>query len=124
MSALARTPTGDIAIPLAIVTDPATLARNKVIDQFNLWQGEWFADQLQGFPWVQRVFAGKRLSMTQLRSLLHRSILQAPGVISVTDLVLTKNAAGAVNYVFEAMLNTGDVVVGGAGAPYLVPGNA
>jgi hypothetical protein len=125
VSTLARTPTGDLQIPLAIQRDPATLTRSKLVDQFNLWQGEWFLDTTQGFPWIQRVFTGgKSPSLTQLRSLLHSAIMQAPGVVSVTDLVLQANTqTGAVNYSFEAKLATGETILGGAGAPFLVDGS-
>lgn len=126
MSALVRTPSGDVAIPLKIETDRATLTRQKITDQFNLWLGEWFLDTTQGFPWIQRVLGIKNPSLTQLRSLFREAILEAPGVSSVDQLTLSVNpqTRGLSVDALQITLNNGEVLTGGAGQPFRVTGGA
>lgn len=125
MTALARTPTGDIAVPLAIETDPATLTRNKLTDEFNLGQGEWQFDTTQGFPWIQQILGLKGITRTQIRALLEDAILQTPRVVSVDELQFSVNrATGALAYAFQATIDTGEQIAGGSGQPFVVTGSA
>lgn len=125
MSALLRKVTGDIAIPLAIQRDPGKLAAQAIADQFNLWLGEWFLDTTQGFPWVQRILGKTSVNLTQVRGLLRQAILLVPGVIAVEELNVTFDRVNlALAYFASAKLDTGQVVTGGSGVPFVVSGSS
>lgn len=123
MSTLTRTTTGDIALPLSFQRDVATITAQKLQDELNLWQGEWFLDVTQGFPWIQRVLGIKNPSVTQLRALLTQAILETPAIVAVDNLQLTITPGTRhLSYTFTATLDDGTVLTGGPGVPFVVGG--
>ena len=124
MSTLARTPTGDVQIPLSIERDLATLALRKIQDQFGLWLGEWFLDTSIGFPWIPRVLSLKNPSFTEIRALFRQAILLTPGVVSLEALSMSLDPrTRQLEYSFAAKLDSGFTVTGGSGQPFVVDGS-
>lgn len=111
---LARTASGDIAIPMSIVTDVGTITKQKATDCFNLWQGAWFLNKLSGFPWLRilgQPANGKTLA--KFRSLFRNAMLQIPAVVAVQELKATVGKNRQLSYSVKAPLNNGQVLVGG-----------
>lgn len=72
--------------------------------------GEWFLDTSIGFPWFQDVL-GQKLDEGRIRSDVEREALGTPGVVDVSDLVITSPAAREVSVTFNATASTGQVIV-------------
>lgn len=110
----ARTPTGGLAFPMSIVTDPLTLTRQKIQDEFALWLGAWFLDITQGFPWVQRMLGIKNPSVAAIRALLRDTILETPRVIEVIEVAIVFDKVRRnFSAQYAARIDTGAVVAGG-----------
>jgi hypothetical protein len=105
---------------MRVVTDPATIAAHKCANCLALWQGSWFLDLTQGFPWLQKVLGQRSNRLTQIRNLLREAILQVPGVVSVDSISAQIAAQRQLQFSFSATLNTGQQLVGGSGQPFLV----
>ena len=120
---MARTASGDIAIPMSVVNDVGIVSAQKATDSFNLWQGAWFANTLEGFPWLKilgQPANGKTLS--KFRSLFRNALLQVPAVVAVTELAASVGKSRQLAYKVKAPLNNGQILVGGSGAPFIVTG--
>jgi hypothetical protein len=127
MAMFARTAAGDWVLPLTIVTDVGTIAAQKCQDLLNLWQGAWFLNVLEGFPWLQKVLGRKiqASAVNTFRSLMRQTILQVPGVVSIIALQVTLGATNRqLSYTFQAALNNGQILTGGSGIPFIVTGSA
>lgn len=122
----ARTASGDLAIPLKVVTDVGTVTAQKLTDCFNLWQGAWFQDTTIGIPFLQKILGRKTRAATlaRTRSILRQAALEVPAVISVTDLPVSISVNRLLSYSLRAKINTGQVLVGGSGVPFIVTGSA
>jgi len=104
----------DIAIPVRIETDPAKCARIKIQDEFELGAGEWFADTLQGVPYVGPILGTKNPNINAIRALFRSIILGTPGIVAVQEIFVVYNPrARTLSYTFAATLNTGAVIIGG-----------
>lgn len=115
---LARTPSGDIKIPMSVVTDPATLAAQNLSDSLNLWLGSWSFDTSQGMPWLQSILV-KNPNLTRIRMLFRSAILSVPRVVSVDALSFSYDRKTRnLSYYFESKIDTGIVVQGGAGPAF------
>lgn len=114
MTMCARTPDGsDWAVPMSIVTDPATLTEQKIRDEFDLWLGAWAFDITQGMPWLQQILGRKNISKAATNSLFRRALLLTPRVISVLFINVVgpdENRNFALNY--SAKVDTGAIVSG------------
>jgi hypothetical protein len=120
MSTTERTSTGDLVLPRVIVTDPASVALQTILDTLALWQGSWFLDLSAGFPWLQAVLGQKNPNVTLVKGLLQQAILYCPYVVSVTALVFYSAAQRAFAYNFQALLNTGQIITGGSNVAFQV----
>lgn len=121
MSTSARTAAGDLALPRVVVTNPAAVCLQTVIDAFNLWQTEWYLDQTAGFPW-QRILGAKNPNITQIQALIRQQLLAIPGVVAVTATAAFDRARRALTYSFSANLNLGVTITGGSGQAFQVTG--
>ncbi len=125
MSTLARNG-ADIAIPMAVETDPQECARIKIQDQFELGLGEWFIDQTQGVPYVnggsRQVLGVKNPNLGAIRALFRSIILQTPGIVAVQELTVSYDpGTRQLSYSFAAVDDTGALVEGGD-TPFVVGG--
>lgn len=120
MGALARTASGDVALPLRITTDPIAITQNKIQDALGLWLGSWAFDVNQGFPWLTRVFARKNPSIAQTTALIRKAISLLPRVIEVRDAsVAFGSSIRNLAYGMSVRIDTGAVVPVG-GSPFIV----
>ena len=111
-----RTAGGDLVIPRVIVTDRAAVARQKILDGLNLFKGEWFLNQLDGFPWFQSVFGVKLVNATQVAALLRKFLLGVPYVGSVVASSNFDRVRRNFDYNFNAFLTNGLGQLQGAGS--------
>jgi hypothetical protein len=123
VSTFARTAAGDLAQPRVLVTDPAQVALQWIVDALSLWQGEWFLNTDEGTPWLQKVFGTKNPSILQITKVLRQIILSAPYVIDVIASVQFNRVQRQFSYSFKAPLNTGETITGGSGQPFVVTGS-
>lgn len=120
MSTTARTATGDLQLPRVLVTAPAQVALQTILDTFGLWQSSFYLATNQGFPWLQQVLGVKNPNVTLLKGLFEQAILYCPYVASVTAQVFFDAATRAFSYTFRAILNTGEVLTGGSNQAFVV----
>lgn len=105
---------------LSLVTDRATAAAIKLADRFKMWLGEWFLDIRQGVPYIQTVFV-KNPDISAVRQLFRQIILTTPPIVTCNDVQLVYNPQQRqLNYNFAAVTDTGAVITGGDGAPFIV----
>ena len=123
MSTFARTPSGDLQLPRVLVTDPAQVARQTIIDRLSLWQGEWFLDTTSGFPWFQQVLGRKAPNVTRIVKLLRQALLDVPGVVAVAASVAINRQLRTFGYSFVASLDSGVRITGGTGVPTAITGS-
>ncbi len=84
---------GDLAIvggKLQLTSGLESIAQH-VAQKLRLFRGEWPFDLEAGFPYQEVVFV-KRPSLPLIRSLVRQTILEVPGVLSVTEITLTMDA--------------------------------
>lgn len=75
-----------------------------------LFRGEWHLNRRAGFPWLEVVFT-ERPSLLQIRAKLTEMALTIPGVVEVTDVRVTPNAAArTLGGDVVARFDSGDVV--------------
>lgn len=103
----------DIAIPLAIQTDPATVASIQISDALKMGLGEYFADQTQGFPWVQQVLGVKNPVIAAITALIRSAILAIENVATVIDVSVTFSVhTRTFSYTWDAVLADGTTIDG------------
>jgi hypothetical protein len=121
VSTTLRTATGDLALPRVIVTDPAQVARQTILDGLALWQGEWFLDQNAGFVWL--VVLGQKVTNSgQLVSMLRAFLWSVAGVTSVNATATFDRGKRHFSYQYTVGLNTGQQIKGGSGTPAYIVG--
>ena len=76
--------------------------------QLWFWQGEWYLDQLEGFPYYSKVLI-KNPSLENIKELYRKVIIDAPGIARVDRLELEINSATrTLNVTFSATTNDGE----------------
>lgn len=121
MAQLARTSTGDLAFPFAVVTDQATCVVIRLQDRLQLWQGEWYLNTLIGVPYRRVVFAHKNPDLRAVEQMLRQVITTTEGVADITQFTLSLDRANRrLNYTFTALTDTGATITGGSGQPFIV----
>jgi hypothetical protein len=118
-----RSLSGDLQLPRVLVTSIAQVARQQILDGLGLWQGEWFLDQLAGFPWAQRVLGIKNPNVTQIQALLRQFLLSVANVVSVVASATFDVTRRAFSYTYTASLSNGQQLVGGSGQSPTITGS-
>jgi hypothetical protein len=123
MSAFAQTTTGDLDIStgnLRVERGVAQCTAWKLSNLFGFFKGEWFRDTRQGVPWFQYVYVSNP-NLNLISTIFERVIKSAPGVAAITDLTLNFiPAQRQLNASFAALTNTGAILVGGPGPPFII----
>jgi hypothetical protein len=123
MSAFAQTVTGDLDIStgnLRIERDLAQTTAWKLTNLFSFFKGEWFMDTRQGVPYFQYVFITNP-NLPVIGTIFNRVARSAPGVATVRAMNLAFTPRTRfLNASFEAVTNSGAVIVGGPGIPFIV----
>lgn len=108
---------------MAVVTDVATITAQKINDELALVLGEWSFDMTEGFPWQLTLGQKGPNIVAQFRARIRNALLQTPAVVSVVDLSVALNTVTrALTYSAQVLINTGQVLVGGSGQPFVVQG--
>ena len=123
MSSLARTTSGDLDFTthtLVVNTDPVQSAAWDLQDKFGLGLGEWIYDTSQGIPYFS--FLGiKNPPLAGIREMFRQVILSTPPIVSVVELAVTFNRKlRNLAYNFTAKCDTGQVIMGGSGTPFVI----
>lgn len=90
MAALLQTATGDIDLTannFTVVTDLATVVRQKAKDVLTLFQGEWFLDASDGTPWFQLILGIKNPDFSAIKSAIKSRLQGVTGVSTVQDVL-------------------------------------
>ncbi len=124
MSTFLQTPGGDFDFSshnLKLVTDLPTWTAIKLTNRFNFWEGTWYQDIRQGFPYLENILGVVAPNMKIIAQLFKRAILQTPGVDSIQSanvdyLTLTRELS--VN--FMVITTSGVTLTGGLGSPFIV----
>ena len=106
---------GDMVLPRVVVTDFNNVMRQKILDVLQLWQGEWFLNTLDGFPWAQQVLGTKQINAANVGGLITKALLGIQGVATVTASATFNGSTRAFVYTFTAKLNNGAFITGGSG---------
>lgn len=92
-------------------SDIKTIAAQKIQDVLNLFQGEWFLDTTQGFPWFQSVLGQKVPDIGIIHTLFVSKVKTVDHVSDVKDLVFDFDKANRkLTWDFVAVLTTGDTI--------------
>lgn len=124
MSAFLQTHDGDYDFSnhnLKVIKDVATCTAQKLSNRFNFWLAQWYQDIRQGIPYLQNILGVVAPNIGVIAQIFKRVILQTPGVFNVQS--------ASVDYVvgtrqltaeFKAVADTGAILVGGLGSPFIV----
>jgi hypothetical protein len=77
----------DFSKGLQHTPDLPTYVRQKLSENFNFWQGEWFLDTRKGIPYFKHVI-GQKFDRFLLQTLFRRAAVRTHGVGSVEALAL------------------------------------
>lgn len=126
MSTLAQAPDGDLLITngqITIVSDINEALALKLRNKFRLFLGEWFLDTRVGVPWFEAVLV-KAPDLGVIKQIFTQVILGTEGMASVEEMVLDfDNAARELDFTFRALTDSGAIISGGAGQPFIVETN-
>lgn len=106
----AENPTvGDLYLENGTVRLTNTLAETvaqELYIRYKFFQGEWFLDRTQGFPWFQSVL-GIKTPLGVVRQLMLRVLTTCPGVSSVVSFKVTRLPNRGILLNFQARLSDG-----------------
>ena len=127
MATWARTASGDLYFPIigsaapVIVTNVDQQAVITLQDKLSFWLGEWVFDTSQGVPWLS-VLGVKTPNLDAIRAMLRAIIEGTPPVVPPMQELAVGFAPASRNftYAFKAQLNSGAILTGGTGQPFVV----
>lgn len=105
---------------LIVESNAATVLANKLTNRFRFFKGEWFIDTREGVPYFQYVFV-KNPDLNAISQMFKKVLLTTPGVASVVKVQCDfyTNLRQLVAS-FECVTDTGAVIAGGPGDPFIV----
>ena len=77
---------------LQVTPSLETFVAQGLSESFQFWQGEWYLDLREGFPYFQEVI-GDKVDRDLLQGLLRSAALKTSGVASVEGIALTFGGA-------------------------------
>lgn len=126
MSCFAQTSDGDLALStknggrtLTVVKNKSQCAAQKLTNRFLLWEGEWFLDTRQGFPFRQ-VFGVKNPDLRAIKQMLTKLVLSVPAIVSIDRLQVGVNARRLASMDLVAKTDENATIVGGPGNQFIV----
>jgi hypothetical protein len=125
VASIALDPTyGDWALVngrLVIITGAVECAQ-KIAARLKFFKRAWFRDVRQGIPYWEAVFI-KAPDINAISSFFRGVVLGVPGVKSVESMsVQFQRAQRVLNVIFTAQHDSGAIIEGGPGKPFLVDG--
>ena len=123
MSCFSQTSSSDLDLSsgnLTVQSDPAHYTAVKLGNRLQLFLGEWFVDTRLGVPYFQQIYV-KNPDLAVIGQLFRQVILGCPGVASVlqANLDFVSNLR-TLTATFVVQTDTGAVLTGGLGAPFIV----
>lgn len=107
---------------LARLTDRAAEIVQRLAARFRFFLATWFLDRRLGVPYFQAIFI-KNPDLGVIRQLFQSLILTTPGVVEVVSLALDHiTTTRELRFDFTARVDTGQLVEGGSGKPFIVVG--
>lgn len=126
MSCLKQTSSGDLDLvlknagkTLTIVRNKSEAAAQKLTNRFLLWEGEWFLDTRQGFPFRQ-VFGVKSPDVRAIKQMLTKLVLSVPPIVSIERLQLSVDTRRQASLDLRATTDEGRTIVGGLGSQFIL----
>lgn len=121
-----QAPNGDFALDenmcLILETDQVIVAGIMLRNRFKFFEGTWFLDLTEGFPYYRSVFV-KNPDMNHIRRLFTRLILSVSPVIDTVErLDLKLGSDRRLKVYFLARAVDGRVLEGGPGLPFRING--
>lgn len=124
MSTFVQTDSGDLDVStgnLVVEQRPEWCVVYELRGRFRLYRGSWWLDQRIGIPYYESILGRKNPNLRLIEQLFRRVIETCPGVKSLDDIALTfDSAARTAVYSFRCTTDTGAVIVGGSGTPFIV----
>ena len=104
---------------MTLVTDLNACAAQEMTNRFRFFEGEWFLDTRQGFPYF-RFLTVKNPDVRALKQLFTKVALSVQGVKSVKSMLvkITPQRQCVVNLV--AVTDSGATITGGEGNAFVV----
>lgn len=107
---------------LVLETDQVIVDAHKLRNRFKFFEGTWFLDLTEGFPYFREIFV-KNPDIERIRRLFTRLILSLPSFVAVERLDLNYDrSARHLSVYFESRAEDGRVVSGGPGGPFRIDG--
>lgn len=126
VATLALDTTNDLLVTsgrLLVISGPEATAQ-KLTTSFQLFKGEWFLDTRIGVPWFDQVLV-KAPDLEWIRRLFRRVCLSVQGVATVESIELNYDASSrSLACEISVKHDSGAIIVGGPGAPFIVTGAA
>lgn len=105
---------------LVITDDRALCIAQKLTIRFQLFFGEWFADARIGVPYYQVILV-KNPSMRVISTVFRQVIMGTEGVAEILSEDLNLDVASrTLTADYKIQTDTGAVIVGGVGKPFIV----
>lgn len=104
---------------LQVTHDPNAQAAQKLQNLFAFFLGEFFLDTRLGIPYRQFIFV-KNPDLRIVKQIFRNVILSVPWIASVVGLKLALSKARVLSYAFAAKTQSGAVITGGSGVPFVV----
>lgn len=123
MATFAQDANNDLALTtgqLTIVEDATEACAIKLKNRLQLFKSEWFLDQRVGIPYYEKVFV-KNPDLNLVRQLFRKVLLATPPIVRVDALdVVLDGSTRVARYTFRAITDSGAVITGGSGEPFIV----
>jgi len=110
MSTFQLDTSGDLEIPLALLTDLVEETAQRLRTKFKFFLGEWHLDPRVGFPLLQRVLK-KNPSVGEIRAYVQETLIGDPAVEFVNTIEIDFDTQlRKMTISFECELNDGSVL--------------
>jgi hypothetical protein len=114
---------GDLYLDAGDVSwiDGAEAVAQHIRCRLRMFHGEWFLNEDEGTPWFDSILE-KGITDGRIASILRRVIAGTPGVVSVSNVSLTRDSsARQLDVEFECVTDEGVTITSDDYGPFVVP---
>lgn len=101
-----------------LLTDENLAAAQRLECKFRQFRGEWFLDTRIGVPYYESIYV-KKPNLQLVRRIFRRVILTEAVVATIEELNV-KLVGRELQFDFRAVTQSGAVIVGGSGTPFII----